>query len=308
MKTNFHFYNNKSITIRDGKSSGVTMKDGTLLFQNSIRVIRNYNADKSKNIINKTNKNYKIKKKAVELSLIYAFFHYYFSSAIHIGHQSLKLQNAWHFYMSNYILGTRNHNCVINVDQTLDFLIRALYVIALVFRSKGNILIVNNNPDFSFVLKQAQNKFTSFKIAYSDNKWIGGLLTNWNRIIPSATKLIIFSHRFDNYIVRNNLHLPRYKKWKSCFQGFINLNFHFSKKPALIFIFNPNENKNILREAFHLKIPVAAITDSNTDLSLITYPIPANSQSIFFSWFCLNWILKIEKYFHLSLESPHEHH
>lgn len=247
------------------------------------------------------NKNYKLKKKAVELSLIYSFFNQYLSSAIHIGHKSLKLRNAWHVSMANSILGTRNNSCILTVDRTLSFLIRALYVLALVLRSNGDILIVNNNSDFSSVLKQAQKKFPSFQIAYSDNKWIGGLLTNWNQILPSAKKLVIFAQRFDDYITRNNMHLPRYKKWKLCFQGFINLNhnnlnYHFSKKPALIFVFNPNESKNVIQEAFHLKIPVIAITDSNTDVSRITYPIPANNQSIFFSWFCLNWILKIDRH------------
>jgi len=241
------------------------------------------------------------------------------SSKGHLGHKSLKLKKAWHPTMSFFLLGTRNKSSILSVDDTLNFLMRALYVLTLVLKSGGNILIVNNNPEFSDLLKQAQKKITLPQILYNNEKWVGGLLTNWKHIFPSVIKFIMFSQQLDEFITEKRVHLPRYKKWKSYFQGFINckktenidehayfkqlrhinevyrLSFNFMKKPALIFVLNPNDNMSVIQEAFRLHIPVIAITDSNTDLSFITYPIPSNNQSIFFVWYCLNWILKVAR-------------
>ncbi len=58
---------------------------------------------------------------------------------------------------------------------------------------------------------------------------------------------------------------------------------------------NPNENRNIINEANRLQIPVIALTESNTDLKDITYPIPCNIFSIYFIYYCLKKIIKISK-------------
>jgi len=58
--------------------------------------------------------------------------------------------------------------------------------------------------------------------------------------------------------------------------------------PDVIFLINPEENQNVLREANLLKIPVIALTDSNTKISGIDYMIPGNVQSIKFVYWFLN--------------------
>jgi ribosomal protein S2 len=64
-------------------------------------------------------------------------------------------------------------------------------------------------------------------------------------------------------------------------------------KPDLIFILNSNSAESIIKEACNLKIPIIALTDSNTNISNITYPIPTNTNSFFFAWFCLDYITKL---------------
>lgn len=239
--------------------------------------------------------------------------------------------------MVPFLVGTRNLNSILALEESLHFLVKAFYVLTLVLKSGGNLLIVNNKPEFSNILKQTQKRISSSQIAYSDGKWVGGLLTNWKKFKPSALKFINFKYHFNSFLNKETIDLPSYKKWQACFEGLfckkkynitslfipskklnnsIEKNNHdclsqkkqehqkhqevsfldelvFFKLPTFIFALSPNENQNMLEEAFRLHIPVIAITDSNTDLSLITYPIPANNQSIFFTRLCLNWISRI---------------
>lgn len=65
------------------------------------------------------------------------------------------------------------------------------------------------------------------------------------------------------------------------------------KKPDILIIVNPNENMDVLYEAKNLNIPVIGLTDSNTDLRLITYPIPVNNNSLFFVQFFFSWFAKL---------------
>ena len=59
----------------------------------------------------------------------------------------------------------------------------------------------------------------------------------------------------------------------------------FNQKPDLIFLINPNENQDLINEAYLLDIPVIAFTESNTNPKGITYPIPVNNYSIKFIYY-----------------------
>lgn len=127
-------------------------------------------------------------------------------------------------------------------------------------------------------------------------KWVGGCLTNWKEISKSVATLLYFSKRFGRFIKQNNIHFPRFKKMKNSFQGFINIEREqllLKEKPQLLFLFNTDESQQILHEAIALQIPVVALTDSSTDLSQITYPIPINSDSTHLVYWCLSQLMQI---------------
>ena len=122
------------------------------------------------------------------------------------------------------------------------------------------------------------------------NGW-GGFLTNWKIVKESIQTFMGFSERFESFIVQNNITFPRYKKMAVSFQGL--KKDSFTKRPDLIFLINPNVNRHVVEEAVSLNIPVVAITDSNTNLRTISYPIPGNSNSIEFVSECLQWIVRV---------------
>lgn len=239
--------------------------------------------------------------------------HENFKTGINLGHKSINLSktNFWHPLMSHYLLGIRNGIAIFNTQQTRKCLLRAFYIIALVLKSKGTLLLVNTNPEFFKICKnltfQTEKNLSkkykildSSSISYCCYKWVGGLLTNWKQISKSVLTFAKFSERCDKFLTKNNLDFPRYKKVKRCFEGLLSkkngkvfLAFH--EKPDLIFLMNPNENRNVIAEANKLHIPIIAIVESNTNLKGINFPIPANNYSANFIYFCVKKIIQISK-------------
>jgi small subunit ribosomal protein S2 len=244
-----------------------------------------------------------------------------FKHGINFGHKSLRLsqRNFWHPLMSQYLLGIRDNYSIINTEFTKKCLLRAFFVISLLFKKNGHLLIVNSNPEYFYLNKNLSilslkkkinvtHEFTVLKannISYSYYKWIGGTLTNWKQISKSVLTYAKFSERCEQFLINNNIEFPRYKKIKTCFDGLIqkkhNTSFlAFKNKPDCIFIINPNENQNTIREANKLHIPIIAFVESNTNIHGIHYPIPLNSYSITFVYYCLKKIIKISHYFNNS--------
>lgn len=246
-------------------------------------------------------------------------------TGIHLGHKSIRLSksNFWHPLMANYFLGIKDGIGVFNTQQTRKCILRAFFLIALILKKKGHILIVNTNPEFFRICKnfifcttrlqenslsktkkenhQFRNLVTSSKnystkLSYSSYKWVGGTLTNWKQVSKSILTFAKFSERCEKFLIQNNIDFPRYNKIKKSFQGLVTskgfLAFH--EKPDLVFIMNPNENKNIIAEANRLDIPVIAFVESNTNLNGISYPIPTNNYSINFVYYSMKKLVKIE--------------
>lgn len=250
-----------------------------------------------------------------------------FNKGINFGHKSIKLPktNYWHPLMSDYFLGVRHNVSILNTQQTLKCLLRAFHIVALILKQKGRILIVNTNPEFFRLCNnlttitlngkdQRESAQLSSKlplknykelrtplISYVNYKWIGGTLTNWKQISKSVLTFAKFSERCESFLFKNGIDFPRYNKIKKCFQGLLykqdhKMVFAFNEKPDLLFLLNPNENQNIMNEAYRLHIPVIAFTESSTNPKGITYPIPVNNYSIKFIYYCLKKIIKMTQF------------
>ena len=264
-------------------------------------------------------------------------------NGIPIGHKSINLSKRrfWHPLMTPFLLGIRNKIAIINPSATKKCVLRAFFIIALLFKSNGHLLIINTNPEYFILNKnlslltlqpepistlkhnvilhetpfhvtfdQKGTKTTSIsiykkykalrtsKISYCSSKWVGGTLTNWKQISKSVLTFAKFSERCENFLLKNNIEFPRYNRIKTCFEGLIRKEHNktilaFYEKPDLIFLVNPNENQNIILEANKLHIPIIAFTESNTNLKGITYPIPLNTYSMNFVYYCLKKLIKI---------------
>lgn len=202
-----------------------------------------------------------------------------------------------HPSMAYYLAGARKNISVIEITFSIKYLVKTLYILFSIIRKKGHILVINTNPNFSNLINTFALKTANLRDSFSfcNSKWVGGTLTNWNQISKSIKTFIKFSQRFGLFITQNNIHFPRYKKLKKSFQNFIPKPSSQVKlkKPDILFITNPNDNQIVLLEARQLNIPVIALTDTNSNLSFITYPIPVNNNSIFIIHFYFSWIIRL---------------
>jgi small subunit ribosomal protein S2 len=235
------------------------------------------------------------------------------------GHKSINLSKKkyWHPLMSNLLLGIRHKTAVFNSNLIKKNILQAFFVIALVLKHNGHILVINTHPEYSNFLKNVAsltlqsrltlqnsekfiinkyNHLNTLNISYCCFQWVGGTLTNWKQISKSVLTFAKFSERCENFLLKNSIDFPRYKKIKTYFQGLLNkkqgrtlLSFH--EKPDLIFLINPNENRNVIKEANKLHIPVIALVESNTNIKGITYPIPSNLYSMAFFYYCLKKLI-----------------
>lgn len=237
----------------------------------------------------------------------------YYNAGTHIGHKSIPLTEAksWHSSMASYHLGIRDKITICNVQQTQKSLSRAFYVLTKILENGGNLLIVNTNPEFyklsinsmKFMKKNLPSNTFSF-VSYCFYKWIGGTLTNYKQISKSIYCYLKFSQRCGKFCEKHNIDFTRYQKIKKCFQGYgfikkenektgNSIIMSLQKKPDIIFLFNPADNKNLIREANRLQIPIIACTDTSTSCVGITYSIPCNNASVEFIIYIYKKLYKV---------------
>ena len=226
------------------------------------------------------------------------FYRDYIQTKAHISHKSLNVvgKKRQHPYSVNGTLGCKNKHVITNPHQTLEGFLKSLHVISFFYKKNLSLLIVNTNPDFAGLIENLFHKtdLKDYPVYYCNEKWVGGFLTNWKQTSKRVQTYMKFSERFEDFILQNHINFPSYKKMASCFQGLKTQDRSKQvKRPDIIFIVNPNENRHVVEEAVSLNIPVIAITDSNTNLLGISFPIPGSSSSVYFVHYCLQWIARI---------------
>ncbi|CAI4039374.1 hypothetical protein SMKI_08G0370 [Saccharomyces mikatae IFO 1815] len=177
------------------------------------------------------------------------------SAGVHLG-QSTSL---WRSSTQSYIYGEYKGIHIIDLNQTLSHLKRAAKVVEGVSESGGIILFLGTRQGQKRGLEEAAKKTHGY---YVSTRWIPGTLTNSTEISGIWEKHEIDSH--DNPTQRP---LSPNETSKQV-------------KPDLLVVLNPTENRNALLEAIKSRVPTIAIIDTDSEPSLITYPIPGNDDSL----------------------------
>ena len=194
---------------------------------------------------------------------------------VHFGHQTRR----WNPKMKKYIFGVRKNIYIIDLQKTLRYF-RNTYTIVMDAAAEGQTIL------FVGTKKQARNSVRDAAIAcgmpYVDNRWLGGMLTNFPTIQKSIRKLDVIEDMQENGQIdlltkKEALMLSRQKaKLEQYFGGIRNM----KKLPDMIFVVDAVKEHIAVLEAKCLGIPVVAPLDTNCDPDLITYPIPGNDDAI----------------------------
>ncbi|AHY77692.1 ADI_G0026900.mRNA.1.CDS.1 [Saccharomyces cerevisiae] len=177
------------------------------------------------------------------------------SAGVHLG-QSTSL---WRSSTQSYIYGEYKGIHIIDLNQTLSYLKRAAKVVEGVSESGGIILFLGTRQGQKRGLEEAAKKTHGY---YVSTRWIPGTLTNSTEISGIWEKQEIDSN--DNPTERA---LSPNETSKQV-------------KPDLLVVLNPTENRNALLEAIKSRVPTIAIIDTDSEPSLVTYPIPGNDDSL----------------------------
>lgn len=219
---------------------------------------------------------------------------HFVASNIHLGHKI----NKWNPRTSNFLLGIKDNIFIIDLEQTVVMIKRALTFVKKICLNRGYIFYV---PSFiqneSFIIrKNIENKIKSFPINLQDNNLI--LLTP--KFVSSSKQrgmLYAFTQKRKNLL---SLGLSSFKstvlssattdkKGNDLFSTTLspafmtaNQEVHqtFFLKPEALFLLNTNNHVALIREAAKLQIPVIAIIDSDSSVLGIRYPIPGNDDTI----------------------------
>ncbi len=194
----------------------------------------------------------------------------------HFGHQTSR----WHPKMAPYIHSKRQNAHIINLEKTVEGLEKALPKITDIAKSGKKVLFVGTKKQVKDIVKEAAE---SVEMPYVTVRWVGGTLTNVETVNRQIKKLKNLERRMASGELEN-----RYSKLEvQRFQEEIDLlNERYggikdmTEQPAAVIVVDAIEDKNAIKEANVLKIPVFAITDTNVDPSNIDYIIPANDDSI----------------------------
>ncbi|MCK9454635.1 MAG: 30S ribosomal protein S2 [Sulfurimonas sp.] len=194
---------------------------------------------------------------------------------VHFGHQTRR----WNPKMKKYIFGVRKNIYIIDLQKTLRYF-RNTYQIVVDAAAEGQTVL------FVGTKKQARQSVRDAAIAcgmpYVDNRWLGGMLTNFPTIQKSIRKLDVITEMQENGQIdlltkKEALMLTRQKeKLESYFGGIRDM----KKLPDMLFIVDAVKEHIAVLEARCLGIPIVAPLDTNCDPDLITYPIPGNDDAI----------------------------
>jgi small subunit ribosomal protein S2 len=195
-------------------------------------------------------------------------------AGVHFGHLTRK----WNPKMAPYIFMEKNGIHLIDLNKTLVCLDEANAALKSIVRSGRKVLFVATK-------KQAQEVVTAeakrLKMPYATERWLGGMLTNFATVRKSLKKMssmekMMKDEAFSSLNKKERLVLSREKeKLEKVLGGIADL----TRLPAAIFVVDVKKEHIAIAEAKKLGIPVFAIVDTNSDPTIVDFPIPANDDA-----------------------------
>lgn len=192
----------------------------------------------------------------------------------HFGHQASK----WHPRMKKYLFGSRNGIHIINLDETQKQL-----EVALSFAKKtalrGGIILFVGTKKQAIPFVEASAKACA--MPYVTNRWLGGTITNFASIAQQIRKFKDLKRR------QEKGELAKYTKFEQLkmneeIKG-LDVKFggvqDMARVPDAVFILDIRKDKTALQEAVRRGMKIMALCDSNSDPSLIDFPIPCNDDA-----------------------------
>jgi small subunit ribosomal protein S2 len=195
-------------------------------------------------------------------------------AGVHFGHHTRR----WNPKMAPYLFGVRSGIHVIDLQQTVPLLHRALQAVRDVVAGGGRVLFVGTKRQAAEPIAEFAKRCGQY---YVNHRWLGGMLTNWNTISQSIRRLREMDEKLADEDIgltkKELLHLTRERNKLDRALGGIR---EMGGVPDILFVIDTVKEAIALKEAIKLGTPVIAVVDSNSNPDGITYPIPGNDDAM----------------------------
>ena len=196
-------------------------------------------------------------------------------AGVHFGHQTKR----WNPRMKEYIFGERNGIYIIDLQKTLKMFKEASKFVQDLAADGKIVLFVGTKRQAQDAIAEEATRCSMF---YVNQRWLGGLLTNWITVQKSVKRLkeldeMATDGRYDLLPKKEVIKLERERKHlQANLAGIKNM----SRLPDAIFVIDSNKEQIAVREARKLGIPVVAVVDTNCDPTEVDYVIPGNDDAL----------------------------
>lgn len=196
-------------------------------------------------------------------------------AGVHFGHQTKR----WNPKMKDYIFGQRNGIYIVDLQKTIKIFKDALQFIRSVAEDGKEILLVGTKKQAQDIIREYSLKCES---CYVNQRWLGGLLTNFDVLRGSVERLIELEEmkedgRWDLLSKKEQSKLEKvYRKLSKNLGGIKSM----VEMPGALFVIDSNKEGIAINEAQKLNIPIVAVVDTNGNPENIDYPIPGNDDAV----------------------------
>ena len=196
-------------------------------------------------------------------------------AGVHFGHQTKR----WNPKMKEYIFGERNGIYIIDLQKTLKLFKEASKFVQEQAAEGKLVLFVGTKRQAQDAISEEATRCGMF---YVNQRWLGGLLTNWITVQKSVKRLkelddMATDGRYELLPKKEVVKLERERKHlQANLAGIKNLN----RLPDVVFVIDSNKEQIAVREARKLGIPVVAVVDTNCDPTEVDYVIPGNDDAL----------------------------
>ncbi len=196
-------------------------------------------------------------------------------AGVHFGHQTQR----WNPKMKKYIFGERNGIYIINLELTLAALEKALEFIKQIAIEGKEVLFVGTKKQAQLVIKESAE---ACEMPYVNQRWLGGMLTNFETIRKSVKKLdsIDEMEKDGSFQFITKKEIGSLKKEREKLIKNLSGIREMKRLPGAVFVIDAELENIAVAEARKLGIPVVALLDTNANPDIIDFPLPGNDDAI----------------------------
>ena len=194
----------------------------------------------------------------------------------HFGHKTSR----WHPKMAQYIHSKRDGTHIIDLTKTVEGLTEALDFLNETSGKGKQVLLVGTKRQAQDIIKKLAQETGQ---PFVTERWLGGMLTNWNTISGRIKHLKDLETRMETGELANKynkLEVQRFQEEIDELNRLYGGIKDMSSRPGAVFVVDVIADANAVREANKIGVPLVALVDTNADPSLVQYPIPANDDAI----------------------------